>query len=190
MAQETLFRILMRQPWWVTILVAVVLFAIVHAIFPPVAPFIALPFTGLGIYIAFRQWTGTSPVAADERLSSLRAMSWETFSTLVVEAYKRRGYGVSAAERPGYDFTLTKGGRITLLHCRRWRVNQVGVGPVRDLARAVQREEVSNGICISAGVFSPHARKLVSTEPITLLSGSELVELVGRGSKKDALPTR
>ena len=183
MAQETLFRILLRQPWWITVLVAVLLFALAQAIFPPLAPFIALPFAGLAVYIAYRQWRGSSPVDADARLASLRAMSWEEFSDLVTAAYTRHGYQVSAAERPGYDYTLTKGSRVTLLQCRRWRVNQVGVGPVRELARAVEREEATNGICISAGTFSEPARKLVATEPVTLVSSAELVELLGASRK-------
>jgi restriction system protein len=185
MAQETLFRILLRQPWWITLVVAVALFALAQAIFPPVAPFVALPFAALAIYIAYRQLRGTSPVDADERLASLRAMSWEEFSALVTAAYARHGYGVSPAERPGYDFTLTKGGRVTLLQCRRWRVSQVGVGPVRDLARAVEREEATNGICISAGTFSEPAQRFISTEPVSLLSSMELVELLGRVRKDE-----
>jgi len=179
MAKETLFNILLRQPWWITVLVAVVLFALARAIFPPVAPFVALPFVLLAVYIAYRQWRGTSPVDADERLAALRTMSWEEFSALVSAAYARHGYHVAAAERPGYDYTLTKGSRVTLLQCRRWRVSQVGVGPVRELARAVEREEATNGICISAGNFSEPARKLVATEPVTLVSSVELVELLG-----------
>jgi restriction system protein len=185
MAQETLFRILLRQPWWVTLLVAFALFAIGHAIFPPVAPFLALPFAGLAIYIAYRQLRGSAAVDTDSRLADLRAMSWDEFSELISEAYRQRGYGVFAAERPGYDFMLTKGGTITLLQCRRWRVNQVGVGPVRDLARAVEREEASRGICISAGTFSAPAQQLVATEPVGLLSGEELAELVGPLRKKN-----
>lgn len=179
MAQDTLFRILLRQPWWITLIVAAILFALAHAIFPPVAAFVALPFAGLAVYIAYRQWRGTSPVDADERLAALRAMSWEEFSALLTAAYSRRGYHVAAAERPGYDYALTKGGRITLLQCRRWRVSQVGVGPVRELARAVEREEAMNGICVSASTFTEPARKLVASEPVTLLSGLELVELLG-----------
>jgi restriction system protein len=179
MAKETLFRILLRQPWWITVLVAIILFAVTHAIFPPLAPFVALPFAGLAVYIAYRQWRGSSPVDADERLAALRAMSWEEFSDLVSVAYTRHGYHVASAERPGYDYTLTKGSRVTLLQCRRWRVNQVGIGPVRELARAVEREEATNGICISAGNFSEPARKLVATEPVMLVSGLDLIELLG-----------
>ena len=183
MAKETLFHILLRQPWWITVLVAILLFALTHAIFPPLAPFVALPFAGLAVYIAYRQWRGSSPVDADERLAALRAMSWEEFSDIVAAAYTRHGYVVAGAERPGYDYTLTRGSRVTLLQCRRWRVNQVGIGPVRELARAVEREEATSGICISAGDFSEPARKLIATEPVILVSGVELVKLLG-GLKK------
>lgn len=188
MAQETLFRILLRQPWWVTLLVAFALFGIVHAIFPPIAPFMALPFAALSGYIAYRQWRGTASVDAGERLASLRAMPWEEFSAVVTEAYRRQGYAVVPAAGTGYDFKLTKDGRVTLLHCRRWKVNQVGAGPVRDLARAVAREDAYKGICIAAGDFSEPARKLTSTEPVTLLSGTELVEWLGPAARKSAKP--
>jgi restriction system protein len=184
MAQKTLFSILLRQPWWVTLLVAFALFAIVHAIFPPVAPFMALPFAGLAIYIGYRQWRGNAPVDAAERLTSLRSMAWDEFSALLTQAFQRRGYHVSTADGPGYDFKLTKDGRITLLHCRRWKVNQVGVGPVRELANAVARNEAYKGICVAAGEFSEPARKLTSTEPVALVSGNDLVDLVGAPRRK------
>ena len=48
--KESLFQILSRQPWWITLLVAFGLFWIAYAIFPPVAPFVALPFLVLGLY--------------------------------------------------------------------------------------------------------------------------------------------
>lgn len=169
----------MRLPWWVTLIAAAAMFGIAQAIFPPVAPFVALPFLVLAVYIAIRQWRGTSAAEADARLAALRAMPWNEFSECVADAYRKRGFGVSPAILPGYDFILTKGGRVTLVHCRRWKANQVGVGPVRDLARAVEREEAERGICISAGSFSEPARQLVATERVTLVSGLELAELMG-----------
>jgi restriction system protein len=176
---ESLFQILLRQPWWITLLVAVAVYGVSHAVFPPVALFMALPFGLLCAFIAFKQWRGGAPVDAAERLAALRSMDWEQFSTVIGDAYRRRGYGVSPAQGQGYDFKVTKGGRLTLVQCRRWKVNQVGVGPLRDLARAVDREEAGSGVCISAGDFSAPARAFVATEPITLLEGVELAELVG-----------
>ena len=184
MARETLFNILLRQPWWVTLLVAFAMFAVAHAVFPPVAPFMALPFAILGVYIGFRQWRGNAGADAGERLEAIRAMTWEEFSGRVTEAYKRRGYTIDPSNNPAYDFRMTSDGRTTLLQCRRWKVNQVGIGPVRDLANAVSREEASRGICIAAGDFSEPATRLSRTEPVALITGAELVELLGKLKNK------
>ena len=183
MARETLFAILLRQPWWVTLVVALLVFALARSIYPPVAPFMALPFGVLAIYIAVRQWRSGGAIDAPSRLAQLRAMSWEDFSTLITDAYRRQGYTVAQSEGQGYDFKLTRDGRITLLQCRRWKVNQVGVGPVRELVRAVEREGASRGICIAAGGFSAPARKLIATEPVALLGGTELAKFAGAPKK-------
>jgi len=187
MAKETLFHILSRQPWWVTLLVAFALFWVTYAIFPPVAPFIPAPFVVLAIYIAYTQWrSGGAPGDPRERLAALREMSWETFSTAVTAAYRKQGYDVTPSDGRGYDFKLTKGGRVMLLQCRQWKVNQVGVAPIRELAKAVDKNEASRGICLAAGDFSGPARKAAGSEPVTLVSGAELAALVGRVGKKRA----
>jgi restriction system protein len=176
---ESLFQILLRQPWWVSLLVAVGVFALAHAIFPPVALFAALPFALLCGFIAFKQWRSGAGVSTGERLEALRGMDWERFSAVIADAYRRRGYAVHPAEAAGYDFRLTLAGRVTLVQCRRWKVNQVGVGPLRELVNAVEREDASHGICITAGEFSAPARALVASEPLTLVAGADLGDLVG-----------
>jgi restriction system protein len=184
MAQQTLFHILRRQPWWISVLVAFVLFWIAHSIFPPIAPFVAAPFVVLAVYIAVVQWRGGAPVDVGARLAELRAMSWETFSAAVADAYRKQGYAVSPSEGAGYDFKLVKGSELLLVQCRRWKVNQVGAAPVRELAVAVDRHEARRGICLAAGEFSAPARAVAASEPVTLLSGLELVELIGTPTKK------
>lgn len=187
MAQETLFRILSRQPWWVTLLVAAGLFWLTYAIFPPVAPFVALPFALLAIYIAVVQWRKGSPSDVGTHLETLRAMSWEEFSALVAAAYRSRGYTVLPSEGRGYDFKLTRDGQTILLQCRRWKVNQVGAAPVRELAEAVATSDAYKGICLAAGEFSQPARKLTVDEPVSLVGGADLVELVGEPGRKSWL---
>jgi restriction system protein len=184
MAQESLFHILLRQPWWITLLVAAGLFGVTYTLFPPIAPFVALPFGLLSIYIAFVQWRKGSPSDVGPHLETLRGMSWEEFSALVVQAYKERGYTVAPSEGRGYDFKLTKDGQTILLQCRRWKVNQVGAAPVRELAEAVATSEAYKGICLAAGEFSHPARKLTIDEPVSLVSGADLIELVGEPDKR------
>lgn len=180
MARQTLFHILSRQPWWVTLVVAFVLFWLGYAIFPPVAPFVALPFVVLAAYIGYVQFRKGTPGNTAERCEQMRAMSWEAFSAAVTDAYRKQGYTVLPADGAGHDFRLVRDGRTTLLQCRRWKVNQVGEGPVRELAQAVERTEAARGICIAAGdgEFSAPARRLAASEPVTLVSGQALAELV------------
>jgi restriction system protein len=178
-AKQSLFQILLRQPWWVTLIVAFLVFSITRLIYPPVAPFTTFPFLVLCGVIAFKQFRGAAPMDAHERLSRVRAMDWEEFSALVANAYRKRGYAVHPATSRDYDFRLTKDARVALLQCRRWKVNQVGVGPLRELLKAVEREDASHGICIAAGDFSAPARALTASEPLTLIGGVEIWSLIG-----------
>ncbi len=177
---RTLFSILLEQPWWISALVGVGLFGIAQLAFPPVAPFVALPFVLIALYVGYRQMRTVSPGQVEERLSAVRELSWEQFSALIVKAYQSQGYTVEPAKNTAYDFTLTKQGRVTLLQCRRWKVNQLGVGPLKDLANAIASDDAYNGICITAGNLSPQAREFADTKPITLVTGSELAMLAGK----------
>ena len=181
---DTLFAILMRQPWWVTLLVGAGLFGLTYALFPPIAPFVAVPFVVLAIYIAFMQWRKGSPSDVGQHLETLRGLSWEAFSAMVVRAYEKRGYAVLSSGGSGYDFKVTKDGQTMLIQCRRWKVNQVGAAPVRELAQAVEKSDAYRGICLSAGEFSQPALKLALDEPVSLVSGADLIELVGEPGKK------
>ena len=184
MAQSrTLFSILLEQPWWISALVGVGLFGIAQLAFPPVAPFVALPFFAIAIYVAYRQMRTVSPGQVDERLQALREMSWDQFSAIVTDAYRRDGYDVRAVNKSAFDFALAKQGRKTLLQCRRWKVKQLGIGPLEHLAKAVGQEDAHNAICISAGEFTPQAREFVAAKPISLVHGIALAALVGNVAK-------
>jgi restriction system protein len=179
MHKRSLFFILSQYPWWLSALVAVLVFALTRQIFPPLAPFIALPFVAIAAYFAYKQLRGKSPVDARERLTALRDMSWENFSLVISETYCRQGYAVEASNSAIFDFTLRKNNRITLVQCRRWKVNQVGVGPLRELHEAIASQDAFNGICITAGGFTANAREYAAGKPILLLSDAALAELVG-----------
>ena len=186
MAQQprTLFSILLEQPWWISALVGVGLFGLAQLAFPPVALFVALPFLLLAAYVGFRQMRTVSPGQVDERLQALRALSWDEFSAVITAAYQRQGYSVAAVQKAAYDFTLTKNTRVTLLQCRRWKVNQLGAGPLEELARAVASEDAHNGICIAAGNVSPNARAFVESKPLALVTGIALAALTGKLKKQ------
>ena len=185
MAQQsrTLFNILLEQPWWISALVGVAFFGIARAVFEPVAPWVALPFLIIAGVVGLKQMRTVSPSQVDERLQALREMPWEAFSTRIISAYRHEGYEVAATQTGAYDFTLTRNGRVTLLQCRRWKVNQLGVGPLQELAKAIIAQEAANGICITTGEISPKAVEFAATNPLTIVSGVALASLIGKVGK-------
>jgi len=178
MPKRSLFSILSEQPWWVSLLVAAMIFAVVQLFLPKFAFFVALPFAVIAVYFAYKQLRRGSPVNVDERLAALREMPWENFGLLVEEAYRRQGYAVEESKSGAFDFTLRRKDRVTLVHCRRWKVNQIGAGPLRELQDAVIRHEAFDAVCIGTGTFSDNAREFSADKRITLLNGAALVDLV------------
>lgn len=178
MAKRTLFSILSEQPWWVSFIVAALIFAVVYHFFPLYAPFVALPFAGIGLYAGWKQVRSGASGDPAERLAAVRAMSWEQFATDISTAYRQEGYMVEPSKGGAFDFTLFKQGQITLLQCRRWKVNQTGIGPVRELHEAMARNEAYNCVCLSAGEFTANAREFANGRPVRLVSGDELLQLM------------
>jgi restriction system protein len=180
MAKETLFSILLRAPWWMSLLAAAPLFGAVQLFLPPIAAlFATFPFLGIAAFAAWRQLRTPSAGNVAEILAKLQAMSWENFSAVMTEALKRDGYAVAEAGGAA-DFTAIKNGRIALVSCKRWKVAQTGGGPLRELADAKKAHDAQDCIYVSAGDFTANAREFATRHSVRLLCGAELAQMVAR----------
>ncbi|MBI2320264.1 MAG: restriction endonuclease [Betaproteobacteria bacterium] len=137
------------------------------------------PFVAIAAYAAWRQARAPSAARVAAVLEGLRAMSWEQFSALIEGAYRRQGYEVAALKGPGADFELRKEGRLGLVSCKRWKVAQTGITPLRDLLEAKRARDARECIYVAAGEFSANAREFAAKNGIRLLSGTELAQLLG-----------
>ncbi len=178
--KDSLFGILLRSPWWVSLLIAAGLFAALRSFFPALtAVAAAFPFLCLALYVAWQQWRTPSQKASEKVLEELRGSSWEEFSERLSQAFRRDGYEVAHASGPA-DLQLKKNGRITLALCRRWKVANTGAGPLRELVQAREKREADECLYVSAGVFTPQAQAFAAQHRVRLLSGTELAQLVRR----------
>ncbi len=180
MAKDTLFSILSRSPWWVSILAGAVLAAIAYQFFPPVAPFVALPFLVIAAYAGWRQLRTPGAASAADMLGRLRAMPWENFSAMIHEAFRRDGYSVTEIAGGAADLELRKNGRVSVVSCKRWKAAQTGVGPLRELFDAMRAREAQECIYVAAGDFTANARAFATEKSIRLLHDAALAALVAR----------
>jgi restriction system protein len=188
MAKQSLFAILSRSPWWLSIIVAAVLFAVMRLLLPDlIAISVALPFVAIGGYAGWRQLRAPSATKVADALNLLRAMSWEEFSTLIEEAFRQEGYTVAKLTADDVDYEMSRNERVAVVCCKRWKVARTGVAPVRDLFEAGQARNAHEYIYVVAGEFTANAREFAAEKSIRLLNGAELVQLVtrvARGRKK------
>jgi restriction system protein len=181
MAKESLFSILSRSPWWLSVMIAAVLFALVRRFLSDIAAlFAALPFVAIAGYALWRQLRVPSVTNVAEMLGRLRAMSWEDFSAVIGEAFRRDGYTVTEIPGSAADLELRKNGRVSIACCKRWKVANTGVGPLRALHEAMQARDADECIYVAAGDFTANARAFATEKAIRLLNGAALVKLVAR----------
>ena len=181
MAKQTLFAVLSRAPWWVSVIAAGALFASVRLFAPDmVAAAAALPFLAIAGYAGWLQLRAPSVGNIDEILARVRGMPWENFSAIAAEAFRRDGYAVTEVFTGAVDLKLEKSGRVTLVNCKRWKVAQTGIGPLRELQEAKNAMDASYCMYVTAGDFTANARAYATDKSIRLLHGAPLAKLIAR----------
>jgi restriction system protein len=178
---ETLFAILSRLPWWISIAVGAVLFAITRLFLPDIiAAATAVPFVGIAGYAGWRQMRAPGAANADETLAKIRGMPWENFSVILSEAFRRDGYAVTEVYKGAVDLRLEKSGRVSIVSCKRWKIAQTGIGPLRELWDAKETHDARECIYVAAGDFTANARTFAAEKSIRILNDAPLAELIAR----------
>jgi restriction system protein len=181
MAKNSLFAILLRSPWWVSIGVAVVLFGALKLMIPLVyAAFSTLPFLAIGGYVGWKQLLAPSAAQAEKVMQRLRGMSWDEFSATLEAAFRRDGFIVNRLAGEDADFELLKGSHRSLVSCKRWKAARAGAEPLRQLAAARRKWDAHECLYIATGEVSDNARALAAEKGIRVVEGTELAQLVAR----------
>jgi len=181
MAKRSLFAILSRSPWWLSVLIAAALFMAVRLFMPDYAALAStLPFLGIAGYAGWRQSRVPNPERVVEVLAALRAMSWQEFAAMMEAAFRSDGYAVVALTRGGADFELRKSGRVALAACKRWKMAQTGIEPLRELLLAKETAGAQECIYVAAGDLSQNARQFAAQKQIRLLCDTELAQFLAR----------
>ena len=179
MHENSLFAILLRSPWWISIAIAAALIAAARLVLPDVyAVFVGLPFAVIGGIALWRQLQAPSEARVAKTVERLRAMSWEEVSQALETAFRREGYAVKRLTGAPADFELTKGWRVVLVSGKRWKVARTGVEPLRELDAARRAHEAHEGIYVATGEVTDKARAFAAANRIRLAHGAELAKLL------------
>ena len=179
MAQNSLFAILLRSPWWVSFVVAAAVFGGLRLVLPGLyAAFCALPFAAIGGYAAWLALRAPSAASVAKALDAIGAMGWEDFRNAVEAGYRREGYEVSRLAGEDADLELARAGRTSLVACRRWRVARTGIEPLRQLHATGRKRDAQECIYVCGGEITDNALAFAAEHKIRIVSGAELARLM------------
>lgn len=183
--ENSVFAVLARSPWWVSLLISVGIFMLASQ-FVPVAYAIIVP---LPFYVTFgvaawRQLRTPGAARVARTLEALRALSADDLARAIEEAYRREGFEVARLDGRHADLELTKAGRTTLVAYKRWKAQRTGIEPLRELDAARRVREAGDCIYIAAGEVTDTARAFATEKAIRLIGQTELAGLLPHAGKR------
>ncbi|MBV7485890.1 restriction endonuclease [Bordetella sp. BOR01] len=186
MAKNSLFAILLRSPWWISMLVAAALIVIGLAALPPAyAPFpifAAIPFLAIAGIAAWKQRGKPSSARVEQTATDLAALPWAAFADVLEAALRRDGCEVKRLNGAAADFEVTRtGGGRALLTARRWKAAHTGVEPLQRLEAARASAGASEGIYVALGAPSAPALDYATRHNIRFMDAEALARLLPRG---------
>ena len=187
--EGSLFAILSRMPFWVSLLIAGAIFAVMRNWLPDVlAAATTLPFIGVAVYAGYVQFKTPNATRVSERLDALRALAWPHFSSVIAESFRKEGFVVTPSKRAGVDFDMEQNGYATLLSCKRWKVAQAGIGPLRELVDAAKAADARGCCFVTAGTLTSTAQAFATENKIRIISGTDLVQRAGPAARAAKRP--
>lgn len=196
--KTTFIDLLVELPWWVSVLVSAMAYVMMAHVLPSIqtdnqitamvfkafvipAPYIAAmillaaPFAFLNAHRKAKQ------LDTQRNIQTVRDLHWRNFEELVAETYRRQGYRVTEGgygADGGIDLALRKDGQLTLVQCKQWKTQKVGVSIVREMFGVLTAHQANHFIIISSGTFTQQAVDFAAGKPIELIDGPKLLALL------------
>ena len=180
MAKNSLFAVLLRSPWWVSLAIAAGIGVAAMALLPPawrgVALFSGFPFVVLSAMAAWKQWHVPGAARVEQTRQAVAAMAWPAFSRLLEDAFKRDGYSVQRGSGEVVDFVLERKGRRMLVSARRWKSARLGLETMRALQAAREAAEAPDALCIGLGALTDTARPFAAEHRVAVWQAPEIAQ--------------
>lgn len=197
--KENLLELLVDAPWWVSVMIAVLVFMLFRFILPAVAAEASLPGVLAGALSsvawlialivlvpapvsAYNTWKKKRLLSGTEDMSALTKLSRRAFAQLVQEVYVRNGYQIKQYAEPGdkaeVDLIVEKAGVTVLVQYRHYKSGSIEEQTVQAILERLEKQEAQKAHIISSRGFSEQAAELARDSRISLLDMDSLAAMV------------
>ena len=185
MAENSLFAILLRSHWGISLLVALAFALISRAVLPEqywlLGAMGGTPFWVIAVMAAWRQRDRLPAHKVEQVLRAAAAMSWRDFAQAVDAGFTREGWRVQridTAREGDADFIIRRGTVTAVVAARRWKAARVGEEPLRQLIASRDVHGASQCVLLTLGEVPPAAAGLAKEHAVQLMQGEPLAQLL------------
>lgn len=117
----------------------------------------------------------------EEILGAVRMLTWEGYTSMLADIFRREGYAVLAGEGPDedvIDMEVGRGAERMLVNCQLRGLTQIDGAPLREMAAVAQRNGVQGTFIVSDGDFAHDAWEVAEQQAVILIDGDTLCDLV------------
>jgi restriction system protein len=176
MAENSLFAILMRNPWWISLLIVIVFCLLCVAILPKDLRIFGMmgtfPFFITGAVAFKRQWGKPSAAKLQTELERLSALSWRDFSTELEAKFVKQGFEVTRLDAKSgagvADFKLEKAGHITLVSAKRYKAATHGLEALQALVAQQEAQSADKAMYVCLSPVTAQAAKFAKEKGLVL----------------------
>ena len=187
MAQNSLFAVLLRSPWWYSVLIAFFLVAIslvlVGGRYLIFGLTVALPFIGIAVYSVYNQLQRPGKKRVLEVEQAARKMSVGELARKIAGNYEKINFDVVAFKGDAAELELERGRHKFLLSCKRFKAANNGIEPLKKLVSAGDKNEATGYLYVALGEVTDNARVFAKENEIELIQAEALAEYFD-GKKK------
>ena len=172
MAENSLFAILMRNPWWISLLIVILFCLLCLALLPKNLVIFGMmgtfPFLITGIVAFKRQWGVPSPAKQQAELDRLSALSWRDFSAELEAKFVKQGFEVTRLNSGTADFKLEKAGHVTLVSAKRYKAATHGVEALQALVTQQEKQGADKAMYVCLSPVTSQAGKFAKEKGVVL----------------------
>lgn len=180
MAKNSLFAILLRSPWWVSLGIVGAIVLVSNALLPTDIRVFgwmgAFPFVVIGGIALKRQWGQPSAKQEAAAMERLQALSNVEMGAALVAGFEREGYTVQKSKRAGADLLLTRQGQTTVVSTQRWKMARPGVDVLKELQQTQTQIKADSAVFVHLYPLSDSAQNWVKSQSLTCLTGPALIK--------------
>ncbi|MEQ1536154.1 MAG: restriction endonuclease [Burkholderiaceae bacterium] len=172
MAENSIFAILLRNPWWISFLIAAAFCLLMAALLPKHLVVFgmmgAFPFVITGAVAFKRQWGKPKPAAVEAELTRLSALNWRDFSAELEAKLVKQGFEVTRLNGGAADFKLEKAGHTTLVSAKRYKAATHGLEALQALVTQQEAQGADKVMYVCLSPVTAQAAKFAKEKGVVL----------------------